>query len=105
MSPETRRRWSHHFHRVHRRLPPTLRKVLVTVVGGALLLVGVAMILLPGPAFLMIPAGLAVLSLEYHWAHRLMTRARSLARRLRRPPPRDQDPGLQRLTRRGFGVP
>ena len=39
-----------------------------------MLLVGIAMILLPGPACLVIPAGLAILATEFEWAHRLKMR-------------------------------
>ena len=33
-----------------------------------MVLVGIAMIVLPGPAFIVIPAGLGVLALEFAWA-------------------------------------
>jgi hypothetical protein len=33
------------------------------------------MLVLPGPAFLVIPVGLALLSLEFAWAERLLDRA------------------------------
>ncbi|QYJ96096.1 PGPGW domain-containing protein [Shewanella alkalitolerans] len=45
-----------------------LRKTVITVIGGALCLLGLALVILPGPAWLLLPIGLAVLSLEYHWA-------------------------------------
>jgi uncharacterized protein (TIGR02611 family) len=47
-----------------------LRKVLVGIVGGAVLLVGIAMLVLPGPAFVVIPAALAILAIEFEWARR-----------------------------------
>lgn len=50
------------------------RRVLVSVAGGALLVLGIVLIVLPGPAVLVIPAGLGVLSLEYGWARRLRER-------------------------------
>jgi tellurite resistance protein TerC len=50
--------------------------LIVLVVGGTLLLIGVAMIVLPGPAFVVIPAGLAVLATEFLWARRLLVRVR-----------------------------
>lgn len=109
MRPETRQRWSERFHRLRDRLPPKPRKVIATVIGTALIAVGVAMMVLPGPAFLVIPAGLAVLSTEYRWARRLFTRLRKILqwRRHRkargsRPP---VDDGLAEVTRRGFRVP
>ncbi|MCG9746665.1 PGPGW domain-containing protein [Shewanella sp. Isolate8] len=45
-----------------------LRKTLITVIGGTLCLVGLLLLVLPGPAWLLLPIGLAVLSLEYPWA-------------------------------------
>ncbi|MBA6389712.1 PGPGW domain-containing protein [Colwellia sp. BRX10-3] len=39
-----------------------------TMLGFLCLLIGMIFILLPGPAVLFIPLGLALLSLEYDWA-------------------------------------
>jgi len=47
-----------------------LRKCLVAVLGGALLIAGVAMLVLPGPAVVVIPAALAILAVEFLWARR-----------------------------------
>jgi uncharacterized protein (TIGR02611 family) len=58
----------------HRRRPLVVR-VLYIVVGFTLLLGGLAMLVLPGPAFLVIPIGLAILSLEFAWAEELLERA------------------------------
>jgi uncharacterized protein (TIGR02611 family) len=58
----------------HRARPLAVR-VLYIGVGFTLLLGGVAMLVLPGPAFLVIPVGLALLSLEFAWAERLLDRA------------------------------
>ncbi len=44
------------------------RRVVITVTGFTVLLVGIALIVLPGPAFIVIPAGLAILGLEFAWA-------------------------------------
>lgn len=38
--------------------------------------VGVVMVVLPGPAVVVIPAGLAILATEFPWAHRLLHRVR-----------------------------
>lgn len=46
----------------------TLRKVSITIFGGLLLLLGLIMIVLPGPAILIIPLALTILALEYQWA-------------------------------------
>jgi len=55
------------------------KRFAVTIVGGALLVLGAAMMILPGPGILVIVAGLAVLATEYVWAKRLLKRARSKA--------------------------
>jgi hypothetical protein len=52
------------------------RKVAVLIVGGTVLAAGVALIVLPGPAFLVIPAGLAILATEFLWARRLLQYAK-----------------------------
>jgi tellurite resistance protein TerC len=53
------------------------RRLAVAVVGTFVLAVGVAMIVLPGPASLVIPAGLAILGKEFPWARRLLERLRA----------------------------
>jgi uncharacterized protein (TIGR02611 family) len=58
----------------HRRRPLVVR-VLYIVVGFTLLGAGIAMLVLPGPAFVVIPIGLALLSLEFAWAENLLDRA------------------------------
>ena len=58
------------------------RKLAVLVLGGFVLLVGIAMILLPGPAILVIPAGLAILATEFAWARTLLARVRERTARL-----------------------
>jgi hypothetical protein len=59
------------------------KKALIGIVGGIVLLVGVAMIVLPGPAIVVIPAGLAILATEFEWAHRLKERAKDWFERAR----------------------
>lgn len=58
----------------HRDRPLAVR-ILYIVVGFTLLGAGVAMLVLPGPAFVVIPVGLALLSLEFAWAERLLHHA------------------------------
>jgi uncharacterized protein (TIGR02611 family) len=48
------------------------RKVGVAIAGGCVLVVGVALIFLPGPAIVVIPLGLALLATEFRWAGRLL---------------------------------
>ena len=53
------------------------KRLLVAVIGGTVVLIGVAMIVLPGPAVVVIPAGLAILATEFVWAKRLLDRAKT----------------------------
>ncbi|MGE5683290.1 MAG: PGPGW domain-containing protein [Bacillota bacterium] len=48
------------------------KRIIVGVVGVTVTLIGIAMIVLPGPAFIVIPAGLAILATEFLWARRLL---------------------------------
>ena len=69
------------------------KRIAIGVVGGSVLIVGILMIVLPGPAFVVIPVGLGILSLEFAWARSWLAKARdkaeTLAQRLKRgkPPP------------------
>ncbi len=45
-----------------------VRRIAVVVVGSTLLVLGVVMIVTPGPALIVIPIGLAILSIEFAWA-------------------------------------
>jgi tellurite resistance protein TerC len=44
------------------------RRIAVALVGGTVLAIGLALIVLPGPAFVVIPLGLAILGAEFAWA-------------------------------------
>lgn len=50
----------------------TARRVLITLVGGTVVLLGIAMLVLPGPAIVVIPVGLAILGVEWAWARRVL---------------------------------
>ena len=52
------------------------RKVAVAVIGTTVLTFGIALIVLPGPAFVVIPLGLAILATEFLWARRLLRRVK-----------------------------
>lgn len=54
----------------------TARRIVVFVVGGTVLAVGVALIVLPGPAVVVIPVGLAILSIEFAWARKWLRKVR-----------------------------
>ena len=53
------------------------RKSVTLVVGSTVLVIGLAMVVLPGPALVVIPLGLAILATQFVWARRLLKRARS----------------------------
>jgi tellurite resistance protein TerC len=56
-----------------------VKRVIVSVVGATVLLIGVALLILPGPAFIVIPVGLAILATEYAWARRWLRKVRGIA--------------------------
>jgi uncharacterized protein (TIGR02611 family) len=58
----------------HRERPKPVRALYV-VAGFTILLAGIVMLIAPGPAFVVIPIGLAMLSLEFRWAEQLLERA------------------------------
>jgi hypothetical protein len=64
-------------------LPAPLRKLIVAVIGITILLLGIAMVILPGPAFIVIPVGLGVLATEFAWARRAVRRARVMIAKAR----------------------
>ena len=59
------------------------KRVIVIVVGFTVLLFGIVLIVLPGPAILVIPLGLAILATEFVWARWLLVRFKRKARRLK----------------------
>jgi tellurite resistance protein TerC len=52
------------------------RRVVILLIGGTVLLAGIALLFLPGPAIVVIPAGLAILGMEFAWARRFLSRVR-----------------------------
>jgi tellurite resistance protein TerC len=50
------------------------RRIIVFVVGASVVIIGLILIVLPGPAFIVIPIGLAILATEFTWARRLLKR-------------------------------
>jgi putative transmembrane protein PGPGW len=64
-------------------LPKQVRRVLVGMIGGTIVLIGIALIVLPGPALIVIPLGLLVLGSEFAWARRLLRRAKGMIGKVR----------------------
>ena len=50
------------------------RKIIVLVIGLTVVLIGVIMLVTPGPAIVVIPVGLAILGTEFLWARRILKR-------------------------------
>ena len=60
--------------------------MIIIVVGFTVLAAGVAMIMLPGPAVIVIPLGLTILATEFIWARTILTRVKERIRQLRKNP-------------------
>ena len=63
---------------------PRVRKVVYSLVGASVILIGLVMIVLPGPALIVIPLGLAILASEFAWARRVVRRGKVFVGRVRR---------------------
>ena len=53
------------------------RRVVVFVIGSTVLLIGIVMIVAPGPALIVIPLGLAILATEFVWARKWLEYAKN----------------------------
>jgi uncharacterized membrane protein YbaN (DUF454 family) len=58
-----------------------MKKVIITIVGGALVLLGAIFIIIPGPSLVLIIPGLMILSLQYPSARKWLKKAQRMARR------------------------
>ena len=64
-------------------LPRKVRRAVVGVIGGTIVLIGVALIVLPGPALIVVPLGLLILGSEFAWARRLLRRGKEMIAKIR----------------------
>ncbi len=53
-----------------------VRRVIVGIVGFTILVIGIFLLVLPGPAFLVIPLGLGILATEFVWAKKLLRKVK-----------------------------
>jgi uncharacterized protein (TIGR02611 family) len=60
------------------------KRILVAVIGFSVVIIGILMIVTPGPAILVIPAGLGILAVEFSWARRWLSKAKAFTRLQRR---------------------
>jgi Putative transmembrane protein (PGPGW) len=82
--PEVARRWHDHpfvapFKAVGLFIKRSGKRIAVTAAGGFLVIVGIALLVLPGPGWLVIFLGLGILATEYVWAERLLQKAKEKA--------------------------
>lgn len=52
------------------------KKLVIAVLGFTVLAIGLAMIVLPGPAVIVIPIGLGILATEFIWARNLLKKVK-----------------------------
>ena len=52
------------------------RRIAIAVLGTTVLILGIVMIIAPGPALIVIPVGLAILGIEFAWARHWLKRLR-----------------------------
>lgn len=58
--------------------PKQVKRVAIAIAGGFVLVLGIVMLALPGPAVIVIPCGLAILALEFTWAKRWLRSVRAV---------------------------
>ena len=59
------------------------KRIGVAIVGGSVTVIGIALIVLPGPAIVVIPIGLSILGTQFEWPRRYLRKARALATRVK----------------------
>lgn len=60
-----------------------LKRIIIAIIGGTIVVIGLFMIVLPGPAFIVIPLGLSILATEFIWAKKMIERFKEQFERLR----------------------
>lgn len=71
-----------------------LWRIAITIIGVVVIIAGIILLPLPGPGWVVIFAGLGILSTEYDWAKRLLRAARAKAAQLAAKARRTPDPKL-----------
>jgi hypothetical protein len=61
-----------------------MKNLFVALIGGTVLLIGLALLVLPGPGVLVMAAGVAILATEFNWARRAWRKAKGTVARARR---------------------
>ncbi|MGI8794126.1 MAG: PGPGW domain-containing protein [Acidimicrobiales bacterium] len=55
------------------------KRIAISVIGGAFVLLGLAMLVLPGPGIVVVVIGFAILGTEYAWAARALDKTKEKA--------------------------
>jgi len=84
VDPAAARRWHDHpavvpLKVVGRFIAKNGRRIAITVIGVVVLVAGLALLVLPGPGWLLIFVGLSILGTEYVWAQRMLRVAKEQA--------------------------
>lgn len=53
------------------------RRIAIALIGGTVVIVGIVMLVTPGPALVVIPIGLAILAIEFAWARHWLNRLKN----------------------------
>ncbi|MFA7421720.1 MAG: PGPGW domain-containing protein [Melioribacteraceae bacterium] len=61
-----------------------LKKIIIGIIGGTIVLIGLVMIVLPGPAFIVIPLGLSILATEFIWAKKMIDKFKEQFEKLKK---------------------
>jgi tellurite resistance protein TerC len=73
----------HRFRFSHRSTFREGRRLIIFVVGVAMILCGVVMLVIPGLGWLLILAGLSALAFEFAWARQLLSKLKAKGRQIR----------------------
>lgn len=58
-----------------------MKRFFVALIGGTVIVIGIALLVLPGPGILIIGLGLAILASEFIWARRVLRKARGAVKK------------------------
>jgi len=61
-----------------------VKRLIIGIIGTSILIIGIAMIVLPGPAFIVIPVGLSILATEFLWAKKLVDKFKDKFEKLKK---------------------
>lgn len=61
-----------------------MKKISTALIGGTVLLFGIALLVLPGPGLPVVAAGLAILATKFLWARRALRNAKGAVAKTRR---------------------